>query len=131
MRRGSLGFKISRLANKPLGRAARKKRERTMVRVMSTAGRLVGLAAVLLVVASFTGQAWRVGYQNYQLHKQIDAVEDQNQQLGASSVKLRRDIILSRDPEYLVPLIHEQLGLTKPHEVFIQIATPAPAAPGS
>lgn len=126
MRRGSFGFKLSRLAATPLGGGARKQRERKMVRVMSTAGRIVALAAVLLVVASFSGQAWRIGYQNYQLHKQIDTVEEQNRQLTASSVRLRRDIILSRDPEYLVPLIHEQLGLTKPHEVFIQVATPAP-----
>lgn len=126
MRRGSFGFKLSRLAATPLGGGARKQRERKMVRVMSTAGRIVALAAVLLVVASFSGQAWRIGHQNYQLHKQIDTVEDQNRQLTASSVRLRRDIILSRDPEYLVPLIHEQLGLTKPHEVFIQVATPAP-----
>lgn len=126
MRRGSFGFKISRLASKPLGGGARKKRERAMVRVMSTAGRIVALLAVSLVVASFSAQAWRVAYQNYQLHKQIDVVEEQNGQFAAASVKLNRDIILSRDPEYLVPLIHEQLGLTKPHEVFIQIATPAP-----
>ena len=126
MRRGSLGFRISRLAGKPLGRGARKQRERSMIRVMSAAGRALALTAVVLIAASFSVQAWHVGYQNYQLHKQIDAVEEQNRQLTAQSVSLRRDIILSHNPEYLVPLIHEQLGLTKPREVFIQIATPAP-----
>jgi len=126
VRRGSLGHKIVKFAAPPLGRGARIKRERTMLRVMSAAGRMIALAAVLLVAVSFSIQAWRVGAQNYQLHKQIDVVEDQNRQLTAESVKLRKDVILSRDPEYLVPLIHEQLGLTKPHEVFIQVATPAP-----
>ena len=126
MRRGSIGHKISRMAGKPLGREARKRRERTMARVTRIAGRMLALAAALLVAISFSVQAWRVGYQNYQLHKQIDAVEDQNRQLAADTVNLRRDIILSRNPEYLVPLIHEQLGLTKPNELFIEVATPAP-----
>lgn len=97
-----------------------------MLGMMSAAGRVLALAATLLVATSFSIQAWRIGYQNYQLHKQIDTLEQQNQRLSAQQVKLRRDIILSRDPAYLVPLIHEQLGLTKPHEVFIQIATPSP-----
>jgi cell division protein FtsB len=114
------------MASKPFGGGSRKDRERTMLRVMSVAGRALGFAAVLLIAASFSVQAWRVGYQNYQLHKQIDVIEQQNDKLAVDSVHLRRDIILSRDPQYLVPLIHEQLGLTKPGEVFIQIATPAP-----
>ena len=97
-----------------------------MARVMAIAGRAIALAAVLLVAISFSVQAWRVGFQNYQLHKQIDSVEDQNRQLAADTVKLRKDIILSRNPEYLVPLIHEQLGLTKPNELFIEVAPPAP-----
>lgn len=126
MRRGSVGFAISRMASKPFGGSSRKQRQRTMVRMMSAAGRAIALVAVLLVAASFSVQAWRVGRQNYQLHKQIDTVEQQNDKLAADSVQLRRDIILSHNPEYLVPLIHEQLGLTKPGEVFIQIATPIP-----
>ncbi len=97
-----------------------------MLRIMSAAGRSIAFMAVLLIAASFSMQAWRVGYQNYQLHKQIESVEEQNRQLEARSAKLRLDIVLSRDPEHLVPLIHEQLGLTKPNEVFIQVATPAP-----
>ena len=97
-----------------------------MMRFMSVTGRTIAFLAVLLIAASFSVQAWRIGYQNYQLHKQIDTIEQQNDKLAADSVQLRRDIILSRNPEYLVPLIHEQLGLTKPGEVFIQIATPAP-----
>jgi len=35
---------------------------------------------------------------------------------------------LLHDPDYLVPLIHEQLGLVKPHEVFI-VVSPSAAAP--
>jgi cell division protein FtsB len=126
VRRGSVGFALHRMASKPFGGRSRKQRERTMLRLMSAAGRTIALVAVLLIAASFSVQAWRVGRQNYQLHKQIDIIEQQNDKLGADSVQLRRDIILSRNPEYLVPLIHEQLGLTKPGEVFIQIATPAP-----
>lgn len=97
-----------------------------MLRLVSSAGRIVLVLAIVLIAASFGAQAWRVGYENYRLHKQIDAIEEQNRQLGAASVTLRRDIVLSRDPEYLVPLIHEQLGLTKPKEVFIQVASPTP-----
>jgi len=97
-----------------------------MARLVTRAGRMIALAAVVLVAASFSVQAWRVSYQNYQLHKEIDAVEDQNRALAADAVKLRRDVTLSKNPEYLVPLIHEHLGLTKPHEVIIQIATPPP-----
>ena len=101
-----------------------------MMRLMSVMGRVILVLTVTLIAASFSVQAWRVGYQNYQLHTQIDSVEQQNDKLAADSVHLRRDIILSRNPEYLVPLIHEQLGLTKPGEIFIQIATPAPKSPG-
>lgn len=125
MRRGSVGFAISRLAARPFSGGSRKQRERTMLRLMSAAGRSIVLITVLLIAASFSVQAWRVGYQNYQLHKQIDMIEQQNDKLAADSVHLNRDIILSRNPEYLVPLIHEQLGLTKPGEVFIQIAPAA------
>lgn len=128
MRRGSVGFAISRLASKPFGasREGRVRRERWMMRLMSVTGRVLLLVTVALIAASFSVQAWRIGYQNYQLHRQIDTIERQNDKLAAETVHLRRDIILSRNPEYLVPLIHEQLGLTKPGEVFIQIATPAP-----
>ena len=97
-----------------------------MIRLMSAAGRTIALAAIVLVAASFSVQAWRVSYQNYQLHKQIEAIEDQNRAFSADAVKLQRDVKLSKNPEYLVPLIHEHLGLTKPHEVIIQVATPAP-----
>jgi cell division protein FtsB len=125
VRRGSVGFAISRLAAKPFSGGSRKQRERTMLRLMSAAGRAILLVTVLLIAASFSVQAWRIGYQNYQLHKQIDTIEQQNERLAADSVQLNRAIILSRDPEYLVPLIHEQLGLTKPGEVFIQVAPAA------
>jgi cell division protein FtsB len=125
VRRGSLGFKVSRIAGKPAGRAARIARAKRWNRWLNAAGRIVVLATVLLVGAAFGTQAWHIGYQNYQLHKQIDAVESQNRALEARSVTLRKQILYSHNPEYLVPLIHEQLGLTKPNEVFIQIA-PAP-----
>lgn len=124
-RRGSIGFRLGRFATAPLGRGSRVQRERRMLGLMSAAGRAIAMTALVLIVASFSVQAWRVGYQNYQLHKQIDTVEEQNRMLQAQTVQLRRDIILSRNPEYLVPLIHEQLGLTKPNEVFIQVAPPS------
>ena len=126
MRRGSLGFAIGRIARQPLSGRGRKRRERSMLRLMSVAGRTIALAAIVLVATSFSIQAWRVSYQNYQLHKQIDMMEEQNRALAADAVKLQRDVKLSKNPEYLVPLIHEHLGLTKPHEVIIQVATPAP-----
>ena len=124
VRRGSVGFTLHRLASRPLRGRTRKQRERSMLRVMSAAGRAIAAVTVLLIAASFSVQAWRIGYQNYQLHQQIDLIEEQIEKLAADSVHLRRDIILSRNPEYLVPLIHEQLGLTKSGEVFIQVATP-------
>ena len=125
MRRGKLRRTLNHLSGRSLGKTARKQRERSMVRVMAIAGRVLGLAAALLVIVSFSVQAWRVGSANYNLHREIDQVEDQNRQLSSDTVKLREDIILSRNPEYLVPLIHEQLGLTRPREVFIEVAPQA------
>lgn len=125
MRRGSFGFKVSRIAGKPAGRAARRARERTLLHWTVLTGRTIAIVAVLLVAVSFGAQAWRIGYRNYQLHKQIVMLEAQNHNLSARAVTLSREILYSHNPEYLVPLIHEQLGLTKPNEVFIQVA-PAP-----
>ncbi len=116
---------VSRIGGKPAGRAARVARERRLTAWMVAAGRAIAAIVVLLIAVSFGNQAWRIGYQNYQLHQQIAVMETQNRTLDAQAVTLRREILYSHNPEYLVPLIHEQLGLTKPNEVFIQIA-PAP-----
>jgi cell division protein FtsB len=91
--------------------------------------RLVAGAAALFLVGAFGAQMWHVGVQSYHLHKQIVSVEDRNASLQTQSVKLSRQIQLLHNPDYLVPLIHEQLGLVKPHEVFIELQpTPSPTA---
>lgn len=73
---------------------------------------------------------WHVAMRNIALHQQIAQVEDENAAMEAQNEKLAVRVGHLHDPEYLVPLIHEQLGLTKPNEVFIEVApsTPAPAA---
>ena len=126
-RRGSFRFKVQRLARAPLRRVSRdrawQRRLTAWTRLMS---RLVAGAAALFVAVAFGAQMWHVGMQNYRLHKQIEGVENKNASLESDSVRLSRQIELLHDPDYLVPLIHEQLGLVKPHEVFIEFQ-PAPA----
>ncbi len=87
---------------------------------------LVG--AALFVSGTVAVQIWHVSTHNVQLHEQIGQVEVSNADLSAANAKLETRVTHLRDPEYLVPLIHEQLGLTKPHEVFVEVtqATPAP-----
>ena len=122
-RRGSLGYKAVRLARAPVHapwRAAVSRAGMIVARCALVAGALVVFVACGL-------QAWRVGAESYRLHKQIVALEQRNANLAASSISLKAKIKSLHDPEYLVPLIHEQLGLTKPHEVFIVVQTPAPA----
>ena len=121
-RRGSLRFRVAhfvggRGSHAP-GTAA--KFQTAMQRTTNVAGRLVAVCAGALLAVTFGAQVWRVGFQNYQLHQQVMAVESQNRALVQDSVTLRKEIYLSRNPEYLVPLIHEQLGLAKPHEAFVR-----------
>lgn len=125
-RRGSLRFRVGRVAGERRVQVKERLQSPKLVRAATLAGRWALAVAVLVVVFAFGAQAWRMGYDNYQLHRQIVAVRDRNGSLAAQTVRLKREIILSRNPEYLVPLIHEQLGLTKPNEIFIQVA-PLPA----
>ena len=89
--------------------------------------RVAMLAVGIAIVVGCGLQAWRVGAESYRLHKQIVALEKRNADLAASSISLNTEIKALHDPEYLVPMIHEQLGLTKPHEVFIVVQTPPPS----
>ena len=123
-RRGSLRFKVGRLAQERKARVQKRLRTTAYVRALAIGGRATVVTVAVLVALAFGAQAWRLTYQNYELHRQIVQVETQNRSLAAQTVRLKREIILSREPEYLVPLIHEQLGLTKPKEVFIQVAPP-------
>jgi cell division protein FtsB len=123
-RRGSLRFKVTQLAGagrhgKASGRAA--VLQTTMQRSMNVAGKVVAVCAGALVALTVGAQVWRVGLADYQLHQQVVALENQNRALAQEAVTLRKEIYLSRNPEYLVPLIHEQLGLAKPHEVFVRL----------
>ena len=122
-RRGSLGHKAVRLARSPVHAPWRA----AVARVGGIAMRFVLLAAALAIVVACGLQAWRVGAESYRLHKQIVALEKRNADLAASSTSLKTEIKALHDPEYLVPMIHEQLGLTKPHEVFIVVQTPPPS----
>jgi cell division protein FtsB len=127
-RRGSLTHKIIRFtrARREDERASRGRRIAAVAATI--AGRSLVVLAVLFVSGTVAVQIWHAGMRNAELHQQIGEVEAQNADINAANTKLQTRIIRLHDPEYLVPIIHEQLGLTKPHEVFIQVtqATPAP-----
>lgn len=127
-RRGSLRFKVKRLASDRLGRNSTPSVwQRRLTRWTRIASLVVVAAAILLLGGAFSIQTARVAAENYRLHKQIVSAERRNDALAADATRLQREIVLLHDPDYLVPLIHEQLGLVKPHEVFIVISpTPAP-----
>jgi len=128
-RRGSLRFKIKRIAAERVGTAAKPPRWRKRLVYWTRFGsKLVVGAAVLALAGAFGAQTYRVAAENYRLHVQIDDVEQRNAALTADGARLQKQIVLLHDPDYLVPLIHEQLGLVKPHEVFI-VVSPTPAAP--
>jgi cell division protein FtsB len=131
-RRGSLGFKVARMARAPLGHGAGpQKLRRRLARWSIVASRVLMWSVAALFVFSVGSGFWRVGAENYRLHRQVDAVERRNDALVADATRLSREATLLHDPDYLVPLIHEQLGLVKPHEIFIVISpTPAADAPG-
>ncbi len=129
-RRGSLQYKIVRLARAPRVRAQTSSKQRRFARLAATvAGRSLMVLAVLFVSGTIAVQIWHAGARNMQLHEQLGQVERDNAALGTENARLATQVDRLRDPEYLVPLIHEQLGLAKPHEVFVEVtqATPVPA----
>lgn len=131
-RRGSLGFKVQRFAKAPFRNLSSSAVwRRRFERFVFFGSRLVVGAVLLLVLMGTGAQFWRIGEQNYRLHKQIASVEAHNAALVDEGARLSQEAVLLHDADYLVPLIHEQLGLTKPHEVFIIVATPAPSSPSS
>ena len=85
--------------------------------------------AILFVSGTIGVQIWHAGERNVRLHEQINNMELGNTNLQIANDKLATRIERLHDPEFLVPLIHEQLGLAKPHEIFIEVtqATPEPA----
>jgi cell division protein FtsB len=130
-RRGSLQYKIIRLARTPRAHADAPPKHRRFARIAAAiAGRSLMVLAVLFVSAAVAVQIWHAGARNMQLHEQTGQVERDNTALQAENKKLATRVERLRDPEYLVPLIHEQLGLAKPHEVFVEVtqtaASPAP-----
>lgn len=126
-RRGSLRFKIKRIAADRIGTAAQPPRWRKRLMLWTRLGsKLVVGAAVLALAGAFGAQTYRVAAENYRLHVQIDDVERRNAALTADAARLQKQIALLHDPDYLVPLIHEQLGLVKPHEVFIVVSPTQP-----
>lgn len=127
-RRGSLHYKIVRLARVPR-RAGPPSQRRRFARVAATvAGRSLAALAVIFISSTVPVQIWHAATRNARLHQQIGQVEADNTALTETNAKLGTRVQRLRDPEYLVPLIHEQLGLAKPHEVFVEVtqATPAP-----
>ena len=131
-RRGSLQYKIVRLARVPSATAdASAKRGRFITIAARIAGRSLMVIAVLCVIGTIGVQIWHAAERNVQLHEQIATMERGNADLQVTNDKLATRVERLHDPEYLVPLIHEQLGLAKPHEVFIEVtqATPEPATP--
>ena len=125
-RRGSLRYKIVSFARSPRTRVQRmSKTWRLAFRSAVVAGRSIAAVAILGVVATIGAQIWRASDQNMHLHRQIVQVQRQNESLERTTQNLTTRIQLLHDPEYVVPLIHEQLGLTKPHEIFVQVV-PSP-----
>ena len=129
-RRGSLHYKIVRLARVPRAHADASPKRWRLVRIAARiAGRSLMAIAVLFVSATIGVQIWHAGERNARLHEQIKSVERGNANLQVTNGKLATRVERLHDPEFLVPLIHEQLGLAKPHEIFIEVtqATPEPA----
>ncbi len=124
-RRGSFRFKVTRFAGARFGKSAAPAWHRRLIAWTRFGSRLVIGAAILTAAGAFGAQSYRVAAENYRLHEQIVNVEQRNDALAADSTRLQRQIELLHDPDYLVPLIHEQLGLVKPHEVMI-LVTPTP-----
>jgi cell division protein FtsB len=129
-RRGSLQYKIVRLARVPRAHADASPRRWRLARIAArVAGRSLMAIAVLFVSGTIGVQIWHAAERNVRLHDQITTVERGNATLQITNDKLATRVERLHDPEYLVPLIHEQLGLAKPHEIFIEVtqATPEPA----
>ncbi|MBC5806193.1 MAG: FtsB family cell division protein [Candidatus Eremiobacter antarcticus] len=130
-RRGSLSFKIVRFARSPRAQRQNLSRPwRVALRSASIAGRSLVVLAAVFIAGTFTVQIWRVGAQNMRLHDQIATTQRQNEHLRETTQRLEARIRRLHNPDYLVPLIHEQLGLAKPKEVFIEVK-PAPIAPAA
>ncbi|MBV8203538.1 MAG: septum formation initiator family protein [Candidatus Eremiobacteraeota bacterium] len=127
-RRGSLTHKIIRFARTPRGDRRPSRGRRVAILAATVAGRSLVVLVALFLSGTIAVQIWHAGVRNAELHRQIHDVESQNADLTDANGKLQTRVVRLHDPEYLVPIIHEQLGLTKPHEVFIQVtqATPAP-----
>ena len=126
-RRGSLRYKIVRFAREPRAHSQLLARTwRIAVRSAALAGQAIFAVALLFVAGTIGVQVWRVGTENARLHNQIVAAQRENAALERSSQNLSARIQKLHDPEYLVPLIHEDLGLTKPHEIFVELKQPQP-----
>jgi cell division protein FtsB len=128
-RRGSLGYKIVRLSRVRKAGGLGVKRLRSARLAAAVAGRALMLLAAIFVSLTIGTQVWQVATRNVALHQQILQTEGANAHLQVDNEKLAERVTHLRDPEYLVPLIHEQLGLTKPNEVFIEVAPSTPAPP--
>jgi len=128
-RRGSLRYKIVRFAREPRESGKRIAHSwRVAIRGAAIAGQAIFAVALLFVGGTIGAQVWRVGAENVRLHRQIVETERENAALQRSQQNLSSRIQKLHAPEYLVPLIHEQLGLTKPHEIFVEIQpSPVPA----
>ncbi len=128
-RRGSLSFKIVRFARSPRAQRQNLSRPwRLALRSAAVAGRSLIVLAAVFIAGTFGVQIWRVGAENMRLHNQIVSTQRQNEHLRATTQRLEARIRRLHNPDYLVPLIHEQLGQALPNEVFIEVK-PAPTAP--
>ncbi len=126
-RRGSLRFRVTRLARAPLRTDDRfVKWKRIAATALIITGRCLAVVAAVLVATTIATQVWRVAKESHRLDQQILVAEKKNGTLKTQSVDLAKEIKSLHNVEYLVPLIHEQLGLGKRHEVFISVQTPAP-----
>ena len=126
-RRGSFAFRVIKAARAPFADSSASRTLRMRLGRWAVVGSRVLLSGVAAIFLFSVGSGfWRVGMENYRLHRQVEATEARNAALTADAARLTRESVLLHDPDYLVPLIHEELGLVKPHEVFI-VVSPAPA----
>lgn len=95
--------------------------------VLRLAGRVVTAAVVVLVVTLVVVQFARVIGQNVAAERQLSAVHADISVLTQRRDEQERELRRLRDPQGVVPEIHDRLRLVRPNEAIIFVS-PAPSA---
>jgi cell division protein FtsB len=104
----------------------RRARARSVVRL---AGRITVLALGLLISTLVGVQFARVADENFTLARQLSSVRTQIADLEKRRTEQRRELQRLRDPEGVVPEIHDRLRMTRPNEeiIFVRpVPSPTP-----